>query len=850
VTAPLLFAATLAFQARAACPQRAGAVAESAWQAYRANRITLAARRFARADSLCPGLPEVQVGLGFVALRQGAPAAAGPHFDAALRADSGNADAWYGLGLVRSRQGRGDSAIAALRRALAIAPAYPGAQRQLTLLGDLGPALEAQRRPAAVQMPARTRGERFEIRQGGAWRPFYVKGINLGAARPGKFPSEFPTDDSTYSHWLSLIAGAHANVVRLYTILPPAFYSALKRWNDSHPDQLLWLAHGVWAESPPNDDYDDREWKAEFREEMQRVVDLLHGHAVIPPRPGHASGRYSADVSDHVLAFIIGREWEPFTIRDYNMRRPATASYAGTFLTVRRGTPADVWMAEQCDYLMRYEWDTWHAQRPVAYTNWPTLDPMRHPTEPTVEEESALRVRLGFPPLSGQREYDNDDQTLDAMLVRPTARNRAGYFASYHVYPYYPDFLVYDSTYGTARSSTGPSHYYGYLRALKRHHAGRPLLIAEYGVPSSRGIGHFHPDGMDHGGHDEAEMAAIDVRLTREVREAGAAGGILFAWIDEWFKHNWSVVDFEVPPERRRLWHNVTDPEQHYGLLGQYAGSDTAPPVPGGDPARWRALPVLSRPDRPRLRVGSDESYLYLALESPGGTRAATASRTLIGIDTYARNRGEFRLPDGHLTGTGVEFYLDVTDTASGRLFVARHYSPYIIPRVGMGPTDLDPFYNLACTVDVRSDRAAFDSLFVIANRFRVTRTGRPIPARGLDRGRLRYGRASASTLADWFVDRDAGGELVEIRLPWGLLNVTDPSSRTVLTAVRPDGTVQTDTTDGLRFVVAEPPLGAADPEAVLPASATYRWRTWEEPTWHERLKPAYYALRDLWGSW
>ena len=75
------------------------------------------------------------------------------------------------------------------------------------------------------------------------------------------------------------------------------------------------------------------------------------------------------------------------------------------------------------------------------------------------------------------------------------------------------------------------------------------------------------------------------------------------------------------------------------------------------------------------------------------------------------------------------------------------------------------------------------------------------IPARGVDRGRLRYGRETESSLADWYVDRQAG--LVEVRLPWGVLNVTDPSSRTVLTAIREGGVVLTGPTDGFRFVVA-----------------------------------------------
>lgn len=832
----------------APCPARIAGLADSAWHAYRTERIPVAAARFATADSLCPGLPDIQIGLGFVALRQSALAVAERRFGAALKADSLNADGWYGIGLVRERQGKRDPAIAAYRRALRIAPGYADAKNRLEAMGDLGEGLPPVRKPAVAQVPARTHGERFEIRQAGTWVPFYLKGINLGAARPGKFAAEFPTDDSTYTAWLALMAGAHANVVRLYTILPPAFYRAVKRWNDAHPAQALWLVHGVWAELPPSDDYDDPAWKKEFHDEMHRVVDLLHGHAIIPARLGHASGRYTVDVSDHVLAFIIGREWEPFTIRHYNELSPGRSSFSGRFLAVDSGTPSDVWMAEQCEYLLDYEWDTYHAQRPIAYTNWPTLDPLHHPTEPTLEEEAAQRDRLGLPPLKGIHEYDNDDQSLDAMLVRTTAADVAGYFASYHAYPYYPDFMDYDSTYGLARDSSGVSHYFGYLEDLKRHHAGRPVVIAEYGVPSSRGLAHLQPEGMHHGGHDERDMADIDVRLTREIREAGLAGGILFAWIDEWFKHNWAVIDLEVPPERTRLWHNTMDAEQNYGLLGQYTGTPERP-EPGGDPERWRALAPLEGTDTLGLRVGSDEAYLYLALDARAPL-GADSVRYLVGLDTYRADRGEFRLPGLPGVGVGLEFYLDLGDSTNGQLFVTRSYNPYIQPRAGMGPTGLDPFYNLLCTADARSDAAQFDSLFVTTNRFRVTRTGSQIPATGVNRGRLRYGRVAASSLADWFIERTAGRSLVEVRLPWGLLNVTDPSTRTVLTAVHARERVATAVTDGFRFVVAALDRHDNHVAAFVPASTPYVWPTWEDPQWHEQLKPAYYALRELWGSW
>ncbi|PYP00026.1 MAG: hypothetical protein DMD60_00210 [Gemmatimonadetes bacterium] len=372
----LLLLLALGSQVPAPCLQAAVRETDAGWRAYRREAIGEAAAHFATADSLCPGDHVTQVGLGFVLLRQSQPGVAADRFLRALAADARDADAWYGLGLARSRLGQRAAAVDALRRTLRLAPAYADAEQRLLALGaDSGLALPAVVRPAAPDVVARTAGDGFEIRTTDGWRPVYVKGVNLGVARPGHFPSEFPPDDSTYGRWLELIAEAHANAIRVYTILPPAFYQALKAWNDAHPDRALWLLHGVWTELPPRDDYDAADWKAAFRVEMRRVVDLVHGHALVAARPGHAFGRYDSDVSDHVLGFIIGREWEPFSIRTYNARRRGRTAFTGRFLALDRGTPADAWMAEQCDYLLTYEWAAYHAQPPIASTNCPTPDP-------------------------------------------------------------------------------------------------------------------------------------------------------------------------------------------------------------------------------------------------------------------------------------------------------------------------------------------------------------------------------------------------------------------------------------------------------------------------------------------
>ncbi|HSB54841.1 MAG TPA: hypothetical protein VLD58_10810, partial [Gemmatimonadales bacterium] len=690
------------------------------------------------------------------------------------------------------------------------------------------------------------------------WRRLYVNGVNMGVALPGKFPSEFPLDSATYAGWLDTLAAMHTNTLRLYTVLPASFYRAVAAWNRRHPTQPLWLIHGVWTELPPEHDFNDPAWREEFRQEMRRVVDLLHGNAEIPVRPGHAGGRYDADVSRWVLGYIIGREWEPYAVKEFDAKNPSPGPFNGRFLsTTAKASAADIWMAEQCDYLLGYEVDTWNTIRPIAYTNWPTLDPLTHITEATGKEESAWRRKVGRPLPRDPIEYENDALGLDAMVIKATSANPAGWFASYHAYPYYPDFLLYDPGYNQASSSEGRSNYFGYLRALKQHHAGIPLLLSEYGVPSSRGLAHLQPQGWHHGGHDEIGMAAVDARLTREIREAGAAGGIVFAWIDEWFKKNWIVIDYEIPLENTRQWHNLMDAEQNYGILGMYAGDGVSTPVLGGDIRRWQALESYQSGAMGRVRIGADESYLYLAVElagQAGRPLPAGAERTFaIMLDTYRPDLGTFYgVPKGDV---GFEFAVYLRDTI-GEIRVTPDYNPYSGADVIINGDDYGRFRHRPVVTRPRQD-GRFDSLFVITNRSRFTRDGKFIQAQGVNRGRLRYGTEAASSLSDWYYDRATG--TIELRLAWGLINVSDPSTGTILYEESDTGDIGTTRSDGIRVGVAMMERGK-EVVAALPAAdrgewrrarfPTWRWPTWTTPRYHQRLKPVYDSLKALWGKW
>ena len=694
------------------------------------------------------------------------------------------------------------------------------------------------------------------------WQPFYIRGVNFGVALPGRYPSEFPTDSGHYAGWLDTLAAMNANTIRVYTILPPSFYRALRGWNRTHPGKTLWLLHGVWTELPPRHDFENTAWRGEFRAEMSRVVDVVHGAAMIPPVRGRAAGRYDADVSPWTLGYIIGREWEPFAVKAFDAKSPR-GSYRGRFLSLREGPAMDRWMARQCDFMLSYEADTYNALRPIAYTNWPTLDPLTHPTEASTAEEALLRRRSGRRSESQKAEYENDVITLDANLIEPTVINPAGWFASYHAYPYYPDFIMLDPEYRLGQSAQGPSSYFAYLQALVRHHEGIPTIIAEYGVPSSRGVAHLHPLGWSHGGHDERAMAAIDARLTREIRESGAAGGIVFAWLDEWFKKNWIVIDYELPPDNTRLWHNVMDAEQNYGIIGMYGGDAGTTPRLGGDTRNWHRLQSVqvagdSASGPRRVRMGADESFYYLAVELRPGKFPWDSHGIQLAVDTYLPLVGQHRLPmSGVESEIGFEFLIDLVDPDTAAIGVIPEYNRHDVRRDAVTGDDFGRFSRRPVITRNRTD-GRFESLFVITNRARFGRDGTFFEAQGYNRGKLVHGTELGSTTSDWYLDETTG--LLQLRIPWDLLNVTDPSTRTLLFDPRKRGPYGTVAAGDFHVgvVVYEKGVTSRVVEALprleqkaWPASsfAPWRWSGWLEPRYHSRLKPVFDSLKEVWGA-
>ncbi|MCR8670651.1 hypothetical protein [Agrococcus sp. HG114] len=599
----------------------------------------------------------------------------------------------------------------------------------------------------------------------------FLPGVNVGATVPLHQPGEIDVltaDD--YRRWFPQMADLGIRVVRIYTLHPPTFYDELAAYNAAHPSEPLYLVQGVYL---PDERYVEEggtlcepALDEAFSAELSAVSAAVHGDLERAAAPGAASGRWTTDVSPWLAAWIVGVEWDPA-----GTARTDAACGAGSGEPGRYFAPTDDasgterWIARHMDDLAALE-----AARgdsvPIALANWPTTDPLVHDTEP-LETEDLVGV--------------------DANHVLPTAAWPGGTFASFHAYPYYPDFQRYEPGYDEQEWRGESDRYAGYLAALQEHFAERmPLLVTEFGVPTSLGSAHAGTLGRDQGGHDESTAMAMNADMARMMAGLGLGGAFVFSWTDEWFKHTWNTMEHQVP-ERRQLWHDPLTNEQWFGIVA--TDSDLVPDAVAEERPSSGPFEHIS--------VRADASWVHIDL----ALRERLPRELSVGVDVLPGPlRDDYRV-------------LVDTEAATARAEVRQELDPMRLD------TAVRPYH---------PDAADEWHLYRLLTNRAHHLGDRVLPAEHHEPGLLVEGdwdpaSAEYDSRATW--SADAERRSVRLRLPWPMLGMADPSSRTALGEGEPAQLVHVDGVT-LRF--------AADGSA---HELDFRWPEWNRVGHTERLK-------------
>lgn len=536
-----------------------------------------------------------------------------------------------------------------------------------------------------------TDAQHLYMDRGAGPEEFTVKGVNLGVGIPGEWATDYAVSKETYLRWFAQMQEMGANTVRVYITLHDDFYNAFYEYNTAREEaneEPLWLIHGVWVndyiQNSHRDAY-DKDFLETFVRDGRTLVDVLHGNKKISLGRGTGSGFYNKDVSRWVIGYILGVEWEDVTVTYTNHKYPDLPPYQGMYLSATEDASAfESMLAQVGDRIVSYESRRYKTQRLVAFSNWPTTDPFLYPEDITTFFMKCAQVDV------------EHIRTEDAFL--------AGQFASYHVYPYYPDYLnyilnpaamdrtpIWDGKAVISRAETGPgtpigsvlrrsdfydetgaaNTYLAYLRALRRHHT-MPVVISEFGVSTGRGMAQIDRNtGRNQGHMSEQEQGQALVDCWRDITAANCAGGCVFAWQDEWFKRTWNTMH-AVNLQRTPYWSDYQTNEQYFGLLSFDPGEEESVCYVDGDLSEWTEEDKLFDTGTRALSMKYDEKFIYLLAYEKG---FANGQKTLyIPIDTTPKTGSTYCENFGLRFEDPVDFVLAIDGRDNSRLLVQERY--------------------------------------------------------------------------------------------------------------------------------------------------------------------------------
>ncbi len=638
--------------------------------------------------------------------------------------------------------------------------------------------------------------------------PFEIKGVDLGSGIPGHFATDYAIDKKTYLRWFKYIKEMGANTIRVYTILNDDFYNAVYEFNNNNEDPL-YVIHGLWVNDYTQNSRIDayqEQFLGTMLDDSRTLVDVIHGHKSLSLKSGLGGGSYRKDISPWVIGYILGVEWESATVSYTDHLQSSKNRYKGNYMyTTEDATPFEALLAQVGDKIIEYESKKYKTQRLVAFSNWPTTDPFQYN--------------------SNIKNLFKKTASIDVEHIKTTDKFHSGVFASYHIYPYYPDFLSYNEQ--GERITTISNTYKEYLKKINEHHT-IPVVISEFGVPSSRGMAYKDQNtNRNQGNLNEEEQGLAIINSYKDIKESGIDNCIIFTWQDEWFKRTWNTMhatDLTKTP----YWSDYQTNEQYFGLLSFDPGKEKSVSYVDGDVTEWQENNLVTEQNGMSLSMKYDEKFLYFMVKKEN----YKGEKFYIPID-LTPSSGSKKVDQTNLTfNKDVDFLIVIDGKDNSRVLVQEYYDQ---AKATLG-------YELelknAYVNPPLPDSSKFNTIQMMIDTIApVNKVGSKNVS--FETGKLRYGNANPDSkdfdsLADFIIN----GDYIEIKIPWGLLNFSDPSNMTIHDDYYKCYGVE-------NKMINKMYVGVGDNNINLEEFHLKAWR--KNVTFHERLKKSYYMVQELW---
>lgn len=678
---------------------------------------------------------------------------------------------------------------------------------------------------------SKAENEKLYIADGNDFKEFQIKGVNLGLGKPGFYATEMAITKEEYLKWFKQIQDMGANAIRVYTLGPTAFYEALYEYNINNKNPL-YLIHGVSV-----DDYlinsiysaNDKEFYDPFLKDCKIVIDAIHGKYK-RKSSGFTSGFYKWDVSPWVYGYILGVDWESTIVTYTNLDTSEVEQYDGKYIYTRDANAFEIFLAKIGDEVIEYETTHYNEQRILAFSNWATTDPFNYD------------IKIA--------ELLKKSASIDVEKIKAKNTFEAGFFASYHVYPYYPDYCKYMQVHEK-------NTYFQYLKMLNVHHE-IPVVISEFGVPSSRGgATNDEPFGRNQGNMSEKEQGKAIVSMYKDIIASGSNGAIVFNWQDEWYKRIWNTMS-DVDLQSTSYWSDYQTNVQYFGLLSFDPGKEKSICYVDGNKSDWSKDDLINDDNNAKLYMKYDEKFIYFMVEKNGFD--VSSDKLYISIDTLS-TQGSTKMENPLVEmSAAADFVIAINGVEDSRILVQERYDT--INALFSSQISTNDFFSMQFPEKnsskfnkiylllqkekffMRSDYYDVNPLDDLELNFRDFNILNNLQYTVMDKyetGKLTYGNANPESVDfNSLADFCAGDGFVEVKIPWQLLNFADPTKMYI----------HDDYYDayGVEYVQIDyMNVGAGDGSEKINMTRFKLKPIGKEPEYHERLKQSYYILKDYW---
>lgn len=668
----------------------------------------------------------------------------------------------------------------------------------------------------------KTIGKNIYIAQNNKWEKFDIVGVNLDPAKPGVFPGENFVKEEEYLRWIQYIYDMGANCIKVPNLMSQHFYNALYKFN-KNKEEPIYLMQGIYFDEVLlKDGYDPQSQKLEevFKTNIKLIIDSVNGNPYNFDKPDIVQF-YNTDVSNYLIGYTLGIEFANHDIIYTEIMNEAK-KYNGKYLyTTEDASSFESYMAKMGDYLAGYELDMYKSQSLISFIGSSSYHIVSSRENPL--DERFINTNNKITLNNKDKDKEGVKKYLDPQNIKAKNKLETGIVASYNIFPSYSELKQHQDN----------MEYY--FTTINDYHK-IPVIIGEFGIPSARISGDFNKEANNKPYINEEQQGNSLVEVYKSIKNSNIAGSFIFEFQDSWHKSASNTKNLKIL-DRSAYWSDAQTFSQSFGLMAFDPGEDKSVSYPDKNINEWSKSDILNENNGLSLSTKSDEKYLYLMIKS-NQYLDMSKQDVYIDLDITPKSGSKVSSQYGLEFNSYVDFIINIIDDKNSNIVVHDYYNTYQFKNKEKENKLRPDLMNKTKNMD------EFTPIFTeIRPKMYIDNKDDFVEKVEYETGKLVHGNANPNSkdfnsATDYYI----GKNYIEIRIPWGLLNFMDPSTKQIQNNFYEEFNIEPLMIDdiGIGVTVKENEKNISRLKDVH-----YNLDSWMIPTYNERLKKSYYIVKD-----